>query len=327
MSWVAALTLLATGVFLPTFDVYSNLLLSARILAGNYYNSDYCKSLGKMVKPHPKFWSAMLVPFLLSWFFVTIQWFKTERGLKQKLKTLPLLIFQVYPQWRALRVLFYAKWKKDNRWQRMNEEWETGISHLGKRMIKMYYNFGLKAYQTIVSEPFLESVPQVHILMVIYILSINSPNPCNKVYTVGGDTLFINTFSTSIVTASFGISKFIKSGPARIVKNDKCLIGFGTLSFLLIFTNIALTLVGKGCIIALYVYINNNTYFVLLLLCFLPQLFHVSSSMSADFIWSGGAFNTVLELFLHHCRHTWLSASASVSRKQHQQSLPIQPSS
>ena len=226
----------------------------------------------------------MIAPFILSWLFVTIQWFKTERGLVQKLKTLPLLILQVYPQWRALRVLFYAKWKKYDRWQRMKEEWETGISHLGKRMIKNVYNFGLKTYETIVSEPFLESVPQVHMLLVIFILSIQSINTserCDR--AVVGDTLFFTTFSTSIVTASFGISKFIKSGPTRIVKNDKCLMGFGTLSFLLIFTNIALTLVGKGCIIAFYVFeafSNNMTYLVLLLLCFIPQLLHVSSNHS-----------------------------------------------
>ena len=137
MSWVAALILLATGVFLPTFDVYSDLLFTARLFAGNYYNRDYCNSVGVMVPPHPKFGSAMIAPFILSWLFVTIQWFKTERGLVQKLKTLPLLILQVYPQWRALRVLFYAKWKKYDRWQRMKEEWETGISHIGK-IIKMY---------------------------------------------------------------------------------------------------------------------------------------------------------------------------------------------
>ena len=160
MSWVAALIVLATGVFLPTFDVYSDLFFTSKLFAGNYYNNQRectysfserwerwerscvwheCES---PVPSHPKFGSAMLTPFLLSWLFVTIQWFKTERGLRQKLKTLPLLIFQVYPQWRALRVLFYAKWKRDNRWQRMKEEWETGITHLGK-IIKINAIFGV----------------------------------------------------------------------------------------------------------------------------------------------------------------------------------------
>ena len=103
---------------------------------GNYYRYD---SDGKKCKtpvpPHPYYGSVMLAPLLLSWMFVTIQWFRKEQGLKQKLKTLPLLIDQVYPQWRALRVLYYAKWQKDNKWQRMKEEWETRISQIGEIII------------------------------------------------------------------------------------------------------------------------------------------------------------------------------------------------
>ena len=85
-----------------------------------------------VVPPHPWFGSIMLAPLLLSWILVIRQWYKMESGMKQKLKTLPLLILQVYPQWRALRVLYYAKWKKKNGWQKMKEEWETGITHIGK---------------------------------------------------------------------------------------------------------------------------------------------------------------------------------------------------
>ena len=152
MSLVGTLLLLATGVFLPTADVYSDLNFTMRLFfAGNYYNyelnGDKCKT---PVPAHPKFGSAMLAPFLLSCLFVTIQWFRTERGLKQKLKTLPLLICQVYPQWRALRVLYYAKWKRDIQWQRMKEEWETGISHIGEiRLFGIYCSFGSKIYKTV----------------------------------------------------------------------------------------------------------------------------------------------------------------------------------
>ena len=36
--------------------------------------------------------------------------------------------------------------------------------------------------------------------------------------------LFIVTFILSVVSASFGVAKCIKSGPARIVNNVKCLL-------------------------------------------------------------------------------------------------------
>ena len=135
MSWVAALLLLATGVFLPTLDVYSDIFYTIRLSLGNYYIDDECKSRGKMVPPYPKFGSFTLAPLIVSWIFVIIQWFKTERGWRKKLKTLPLLVCQVYPQYRALQVLHNAKWKRDSRWKEINKEWETGISHIGELVV------------------------------------------------------------------------------------------------------------------------------------------------------------------------------------------------
>ena len=129
--------MLATGVFLPTLDVYSDLLFVGWLFHGNYYielpySPGLCEKRGEVVPPHPRFGSVMLIPLLLSWILVIRQWYKMEHGMKQKLKTLPLLILQVYPQWRALRVLYYAKWKKHRGWHKMKEEWETGITHIGK---------------------------------------------------------------------------------------------------------------------------------------------------------------------------------------------------
>ena len=129
----AALILLASGVLLPTSDVYSDIFLSIKLFGGNYHRYDQNGTMcEEMVPPHPAFGAFVSASLLLSWLFVTILWLKTEHGFMQKLKTLPLLMCQMYPQWRALRVLYYAKLKRDNRWQRMKEEWETGISHIGK---------------------------------------------------------------------------------------------------------------------------------------------------------------------------------------------------
>ena len=143
MSWSGIVLMLATGVFLPTSDVYSDMLFVGWLFHGNYYADTFeysnkthtrptCEELEKKVPPHPGFGSVMLIPLLLSWLFVTRQWYKMERGMKQKLKSLPLLILQVYPQWRALRVLYHAKWRKNRGWPKMKEEWETGITHIGK---------------------------------------------------------------------------------------------------------------------------------------------------------------------------------------------------
>ena len=103
----------------------------------------------------------------------------------------------------------------------------------------------------------------------------------------GLDWRFIVTFLTSLATASFGISKFMKSGPAQIVRNDKCLMGFCTLSFILIYLNVAVTVIGKSLVLAAYVgdlqlrfeegfITNRNLYISLGFIAFIPQFVHVS---------------------------------------------------
>merc|ERR1712241_1206841 len=92
-------------------------------------------------------------------------------------------------------------------------------------------------------EPFLESVPQVHVLLLLWKLSGEG---CDSAVGVSNDPLFLVTFSASVATASFGISKFLKSGPCRIIRNNTCCSGFGTLSYILLLLNIASTVIAKG---------------------------------------------------------------------------------
>ena len=139
MSWFSALITLATGVVLPTVDVYSDIAFAVKMLmfkpsgriSWDETRLDYCNRTGRLAR-NKKYAIAMLTPPIISWLFVTYQWFRTEVGVKQKLTTLPFLLLQVYPQWRALRVLYCGKWKKQRGWQRMKEEWETEICNLGE---------------------------------------------------------------------------------------------------------------------------------------------------------------------------------------------------
>ena len=125
----STLLLLATGVCLPSFDVYSDIAFAVQLITGSYKQNKYC--IGRAKPSHPKYAIAILTPVLLSWIFVTKQWYREEKGVSQKLWTLPFLILQCYPQYRALRVLYHAKWRKTNGWQRMKDAWEMEISHLG----------------------------------------------------------------------------------------------------------------------------------------------------------------------------------------------------
>ena len=143
MSWVSASIMLVTGVMLPTVDVYTDILFAINVLMfeapdrchlnannANYAPIDYGANQAKYAV-------AMLTPPFISWLFVTYQWFRNEVGAKQKIKTLPFLLLQVYPQWRALQVLNYGKWKKQCGWQRLKEKWETEIGNLGLTQLDM----------------------------------------------------------------------------------------------------------------------------------------------------------------------------------------------
>ena len=94
------------------------------------------------------------------------------------------------------------------------------------------------------SEPFLESAPQLHILLCLWLQE-------NKLIEEGNQTFFIVTLATSIFSTSFGISKFLKSGPCRLVPNEGCLGGFGTLGFILLFLSVAFSLASKGILLAI----------------------------------------------------------------------------
>ena len=130
MGLFSTLLLLATGVCLPSFDVYSDIAFAIQLITGSY--NPKCSEKAKMhFLPHPKYAIAILTPVLLSWIFVAKQWYRNEKGVRQKLLTLPFLILQCYPQYRAMRVLYHAKWRKTYGWQRMKDAWEMEISHLG----------------------------------------------------------------------------------------------------------------------------------------------------------------------------------------------------
>ena len=122
----------------------------------------------------------------------------------------------------------------------------------------------------------MESVPQVQILLAIYVAygGDGCSSPVQR-----GDVLFIVTFSLSVLSATFGVAKFIKSGPARVINNEKCLMGFCSATFILLFFNIAATLVGRGFVIGFYsaeIVRENKINIILVFLCFVPQLLHVS---------------------------------------------------
>ena len=100
-------------------------------------------------------------------------------------------------------------------------------------------------------EPYLEAIPQVLILLCLWI--------DNDKYIIGNlnngfgkdAIIFLFTFSTSVLSSAFGIAKFLKSGPCRLVQNDGLLGGYGQLAFLLLMLSTIFCLIIKGLLLSL----------------------------------------------------------------------------
>ena len=81
---------------------------------------------------HPNFALTMFAPILLSTLFLIPQWLKQEQSKERILKTLPLLLLQLYPQFKMLEILFWGLWKKDGKWRAKMDELQKSVSYIGK---------------------------------------------------------------------------------------------------------------------------------------------------------------------------------------------------
>ena len=90
----------------------------------------YCDSESKDGS-HPRFGIAVISPVFISMIFVLFHWYKTENTPKKRLLTLPLVIFQIWPQYRILRILYFGLIKKSDQWKKENEDQKKNIHSLG----------------------------------------------------------------------------------------------------------------------------------------------------------------------------------------------------
>ena len=142
------------------------------------------------------------------------------------------------------------------------------------------------------SEPFLEAVPQVMVMMCIAFLSGISPRGrqfhkydcapqnCGIVSLIPTqDPWFFGTFCLSVFSASFGMTRFLKVGPMTLVPRNSYGLSFFVALFL-----VAIAIVSKGAALALLITLLENegsTYIVPIAvwlgICVLPSFFYVST--------------------------------------------------
>ena len=221
MSHFEAANGLFFGVILPTVDVWSDLVLAITVSTESKY-------------PHPVWISSPKYPihvfdmfknrFLLSgvsficpslsFLFVTYHWWQLEKP-RNRLKTLPFLLAQVWPQYRMLKLIYKGYFRKDPRWRK-----EATV--LQENLVGI--------------EPFIESVPQCFWYLYLWYMGLN------YIYPV--QTLLV-TFITSVLSAGYGLTNFLRVGPLKTIPNQPA-SGFGHLSFWLVFLTILSSLFVKG---------------------------------------------------------------------------------
>ena len=101
-----------------------------------------------------------------------------------------------------------------------------------------------------ISEPIIESVPQVHILLCLW---GQNPKLITGQSDIGFDhidPLFFATFTTSVISASKGMASFLLDGPCKLVPKNGLFGGLGSMGFIFLCLNIIATLIGKGLMLA-----------------------------------------------------------------------------
>ena len=87
-----------------------------------------CNEMGT----NPKYGLLMLCPIIISMIFIFGQWLRMEDSTKKRLYTLLLLLLQLYPQYRTLKVLYKALWKRDIRWKKDKEMLQRNLKSIGR---------------------------------------------------------------------------------------------------------------------------------------------------------------------------------------------------
>ena len=137
------------------------------------------------------------------------------------------------------------------------------------------------------SEPFLESIPQVVMMLMFQCHSAFTYLPAENItWSNIFPTIFTLNFCVSLVSGSLGISKLLKVGPCRLVKYDglnisfvfivlsnlACILGKGTMLFTILFGNF----VGQNNILPSFMKVAM-TWTVI---CTVPHLFLVSTVLT-----------------------------------------------
>ena len=122
------------GIAFPTWDQYSDYYLNGRLLSAADLRTR-------------RFGYIMLVPIFLMTFFSIRHWWKLEKYKRNRLCTLPFVLLQIFPQYRAARIL-YLGFRKKKSWKAESDLYDRDLMSLGMYTFQVFLNFfqGLRSF-------------------------------------------------------------------------------------------------------------------------------------------------------------------------------------
>ena len=142
-SHLDALVTFFTGFVLPSGDVYSDIVLSVKLLnksCDEYksYKKDPCdddKWVEFKVGIENLFGWIIWIPIIINMLFTIPHFLRVEKTWKQRLLTFPFLICQCWPQYRSMRIIWFAYVPKNiAKCLAEKLDLEQSVSNLGKNL-------------------------------------------------------------------------------------------------------------------------------------------------------------------------------------------------
>ena len=144
-SHLDALVTFMTGFVLPSGDIYSDIALSVKLFNNSCDDEEYrrytipCSKtwVSRHVKIQNLFGLIIWIPIIINLLFTIPHFLRVEKTWKQRFLTLPFLICQCWPQYRSLRVLYFAYFPKNiAKCLAEKLDLELNVSNLGKKLSK-----------------------------------------------------------------------------------------------------------------------------------------------------------------------------------------------
>ena len=200
---------------------------------------------------------AMIFFLLLSFVLMLPQYFRVEKTRRQKLKALTFLLTSTWPQYRGSRLLWWSFVNKnDEKCQAEKTDYEQEISHIGEfKRFQIKNNFWETFFNTfyacVFAECFVESIPQTHLSWILMIMVSGTAPGDRGLVKLSGDSagkiaLFYLSFTTSVISASLGMSRLLLNGPSKFIRKTGRLGGYCQWGFVLLILSIMSGIVSKA---------------------------------------------------------------------------------